>query len=334
MSQAGPRDDLLVSIGIAESEAGDSILPILSGLAAELSTRFRYWELLIVTDVDKAGSYAHALETIANVRLLKVRPGTSPYRRRVAIAGEAIGDVVLISTLDEIPQLTIIGMIEKAGESGAMVVGRRRAAILHNAPYRALGASAGFRVDASDMLTTAYPRTVLNRLLSHPDPQLALRFPPNDDSITVLGQPALDTAAARQHRSLRDTRRRFAMLQKLLVGSAPRVLGLVGSLALLVAIVATVFVVYALVVWLVKEDVQPGWLTTSLALGLTAFFLGCAIFGLSIGLQKLIDLLSADLGDDVVDEITSVDLFREVFDELNIEQDKAAPALPSASGTP
>jgi hypothetical protein len=333
MNQAGPRDDLLVSIGIAESEAGASILPVLAGLAAELCTRFRYWELLIVTDVDKAASYDRVLESIANVRLLKVRPGTSPYRRRVAIAGEAIGDVVLISTLDELPQLAIVGMIEKAGESGAMVVGRRRAGVLLNAPFRALGASAGFRVDASDMLTTAYPRTVLNRLLNHPDPQLALRFPPNDDSITVLGQPARDTAAARQHRSLRDTRRRFAMLQKLLIGSAPRVLGLVGSLALLVAIVAVAFVIYAAAVWLLKDDVQPGWLTTSLALGLTAFFLGCAVFGLSIGLQKVIDLLSADLADDVVDEVTSVDLFREVFDELNVELDQEVAALPSNAGT-
>lgn len=333
MNLAAPRDDLLVSIGIAEAEAGETVLSALTMLAAELSVRFRYWELLIVTDVDKASSFSRVLEAIANVRLLKVRPGTSTYRRRVAIAGEAIGDVVVISTLDEFPQLAIANMIERARESGAMVVGRRRSALLLNAPFRALGASAGFRVDASDMLTTAYSRTVLNRLLSHPDPELALRFPPNDDSITVLGQPALDTAAARQRRSLRGTGRRVAMLQKLLVGSAPRVLGLVGSLALLVAIVAIVFVAYAVAIWLVKEDVQPGWLTTSLAIGLTAFFLGCAVFGLSIGIQKVIDLLSADVADDVVDEITSVDLFLEVFDELNVEQDKGAPALPSDART-
>ena len=85
------------------------------------------------------------------------------------------------------------------------------------------------------------------------------------------------------------------------------------------------------VTWFVKEDVQPGWLTTSLVLGLTAFFLGCAIFGLSIGLQKLIDLLSADVADDVVDEITSVDLFRAVFDELNIEQDREATVEPGTT---
>jgi hypothetical protein len=329
MNLAAPRDDLLVSIGIAEAEAGEAALSMLTALASDLSVRFRYWELLIVTDVDKAGSYDRVLETIANVRLLKVRPGTSPYRRRVAIAGEAIGDVVVISTLDEIPSLAIVSMIERARESGAMVVGRRRSTVLLNAPFRALGASAGFRVDARDMLTTAYPRTVLNKLLNHPDPQLALRFPPNDNSITVLGQPILDTASARHRRSLRDSGRRVAMLQKLLVGSAPRVLGLVWSLAFLVAIVAVAFVIYAAAVWLVKEDVQPGWLTTSLALGLTAFFLGCAVFGLSIGLQKVIDLLSADLADDVVDEITSVDLFREVFDELNVEQDQETPAIKS-----
>ena len=322
MTLAEPRDNLLVSVGIADPEMSESTLGILTALAVQLAAHFRYWELLIVTDVDKAGSYDAALETIANIRLLKVRHGTSFYRRRVAIAGEAIGDVVVISTLDDIPQLPIVGMIEAAEQSGGLVVGRRRSAVLLNAPFRALGVSAGFRVDASDMLTTAYARTVLNKLLNHPDPQLALRFPPIDDSITVLNQPCLGGGAHRRRSPLQNARRRLGLLQKLLVGSAPRVLGVVASLAFLVAFAAIAFVVYAVVVWLTLETVQPGWLTTSLALGMTAFFLACAIFGLSIGMQKLIDLLSADLADDVVDEITSVDLFREVFDELNIEQDQ------------
>ena len=333
MTLAASRDNLLVSIGIAELDADDASLAILSALAGQLAGRFRYWELLIVTDVDQAGSYRAILETIPNIRLLKVRHGTSVYRRRVAIAGEAIGDVVMISTIDDIPQLPILAMLERAEESGAMIVGRRRAPALLNAPFRALGASAGFRVDARDMSTTAYSRTMLSKLLNHPDPELALRFPPLDDSVRVLEEAALDGAAPRRRPSLEHAGRRVAMLQKLLVGSAPRVLGLVASLALLVAIAAISFVIYAVLVWIMLDKVQPGWLTTSLVLGLTAFFLGCAIFGLSIGLQKLIDLLSADVADDVVDEITSVDLFREVFDELNIEQDRATLARRSGAGT-
>lgn len=331
MTSPAPRDDLLVSIGIAESVADGTTFAILSELARHLAAHFRYWELLLVADVDKTSSYVSLLDAIPNIRLLKVRPGTSPYRRRVAIAGEAIGDVVLISVVGEIPQLPIASMIEKAEQSGAMIVGRRRSAVLLNAPFRALGASAGFRVDSSDMLTMAYSRTVLNKLLNHPDPELALRFPPIDDGITVLRQEALEGVSVRYSPSLRHTRRRLGMLQKLLVGSAPRVLGFVASMALLVSVAAIAFIAYALVIWFAKEDVQPGWLTTSLVLGLTALFLGCAIFGLSIGLQKLIDLLSADLADDVIDEITSVDLFREVFEELNIEQDRT-PAIKSDAG--
>lgn len=332
MTAPQPRDNLLVSVGIADGDADDNGLAILSALSGALAARFRYWELLIVTDVDKAHLHAATLQAIPNVRLLKVRHGTSVYRRRVAIASEAIGDVVVISTLDDLPQLPVVAMIEKAETSGAMIVGRRRSAVLLNAPFRALGASAGFRVDASDMLTTAYPRTVLSKLLNHPDPQLALRFPPIDDSIAVIGENVLDGSASRRSRSLRHARRRLAMLQKLLVGSAPRVLGLVASLAALVAVTSVAFVVYAIVAWLTLDRVEPGWLTTSLALGLTAFFLGCAIFGLSIGLQKLIDLIEADVADDVVDEITAVDLFREVFDELNIEQDQAALSPRSGAG--
>jgi hypothetical protein len=246
-----------------------------------------------------------------------VRPGTPFYRRRAAVASEAIGDVVVLASLDEQPMLDIIAMIELAALKGSIVIGRRDNATLMNPALRVLGRSAGFRVDVRDMLTAAYPRALLNKLLAHPDRQLALRFPPSDSAIPVIWERSCEGPG--RARSFREFGRRLSVVQKLLVSSAPLVLTLVSLLSLLVMFAAFAFAIYAVIIWLTLETVQPGWFTTSLVLSLIAAFLGNAIFGLSIGLQKVIETLSDDAGDDIIDERSAVDMFDQAMKELNVE---------------
>jgi hypothetical protein len=90
-------------------------------------------------------------------------------------------------------------------------------------------------------------------------------------------------------------------------------------MSILTAVFAMLFGIYAVGVWLFLENVQPGWFTTSLAISLTATFLGIAIFGLATGVLKLIDLTTPDVLDDVVDERGRADLFARVSRDLNIE---------------
>lgn len=319
MTAASPRDDLLVSLCFADSVPDAETLARLKTLTAQLAARFRYWEILLIADADSAADYDRLMAETPNIRLLKVRRGTPFYRRRAAAASEAIGDVVVLAAIEELAALDLVEMIETAEAGGSIVIGRRNRPSLINPALQALGGGAGFRVDSRDMLTAAYPRTLLNRLLAHPDKLLALRFPPDDHSIPVVWR--IGGKAAAPARSLREVGRRFNLIQRLLVSSAPRVLTLVALLSLAVVLSALAFAVYAVVVWLTLPSTQPGWLTTSLVLSLTAFFLGCAIFGLSMGLQNVIEALANDLADDIVDERSSVDLFGQVMQELNVEVD-------------
>jgi len=319
MTTPAPRDDLLVSLCFADSVPDEETLARLKALTTRLTARFRYWEILLIADADAAGDYDRLIAETPNIRLLKVRRGMPFYRRRAAAASEAIGDVVVLAAIEELPALDLVEMIEAAEAGGSIVIGRRNRPSLINPALQALGGGAGFRVDSRDMLTAAYPRTLLNRLLAHPDKLLALRFPPDDHSIPVVWR--MGGKAAAPARSLREVGRRFNLIQRLLVSSAPRVLTLVALLSLAVVVSALAFAVYAVVVWLTLPSTQPGWLTTSLVLSLTAFFLGCAIFGLSVGLQNVIEALTNDLGDDIVDERSSVDLFGQVMQELNVEVD-------------
>lgn len=330
------RQDIFVSACLADFVPDAKNIDALRRLSVRLGAFYRYWEILVVAQAEAAHDHEPLLSAVPNVRLFKVRNGTPFYRRRVVVASEAIGDVVLLTSVEELPLFDPVNLVETAMARGAIVIGRRDRASAVNPALKALGRSAGFRVDERDMLTAAYPRTLLNQLLAHPDRQLALRFPPSDSGIPVLWISCEDRA--RRRHSVREFGRRLGLIQRLLVSSAPRVLTLVAYSSLVVVVCAAAFAVYAVVVWLTFEKVQQGWFTTSLVLSLTAAFLGSTTFGLSIGLQKVIEALTDDLSDIVTDERSAVDLFGQVIHELNVEVEseeaEAEEAVPVALPLP
>ncbi|MCG6206876.1 hypothetical protein LPW26_19705 [Rhodopseudomonas sp. HC1] len=328
MTSPSRCEDIFVSVCFADVPLGDAAcVTELAKLSRRLSERYRYCEILLVVDADSERDLQPLISRVLNARLLMVRPATPFYRRRTAVALEAIGDVVVLASLDELPAVDIIEMIEVAAQKGSIVIGRRSRAGVMNPVLRALGHSAGFRVDMRDMLTACYPRPLIGKLLVHPDRQLALRFPPVDGGIPVSWQLCGDSRPP--SRSARELGRRLAVVQKLLVSSAPRVLTVVSVLSLIVVFSAFAYVGYAIIVWLALATIQPGWFTTSLVLSLTAAFLGGAIFGLTIGLQKVIEGLSGDVMDDIVNERASVDMFDQAMKELNVETTAAVHAVPS-----
>lgn len=315
------RDDILISLCITDFTDTGQERRAVRELAADLARRYRYREILvIVTDDENDGDHSALLREVPHARIITVRYGTGFYRRRVIAASEAIGDVVALVSVGEVEALDVPAMIE-AADKGMIVVGHRRGRSPIDLALRPLARAGGFRATAGAMLSAALPRTILNRLLARSDRELALRFPPRDAGLTLQLQEAKSGATMR--RDLADTARRLGLIQKLVVNAAPRVLPLVGYLSLLVTVVAMLYAFYALVVYATFEQVQPGWLTTSLAVSATAAFLGVSLFGFATGLQRIIELLTPDIGDDVVAEVNAVDLFAEVREDLNVAQEIA-----------
>lgn len=311
------REDFLVSVCFAEAPTGAEAQASLRAVAVQLDAAWRYWEILIVADAAKTADMDPLLVDIPNLRILGTRGLSEHYRRRVIGASEAIGDLVVLAAIEETDHLDIPAMLNEAAETGAVVVARRdERRVLLDGMLGVLGHSSGFRVQARDMQTAVLPRTLLNRLLARADRQLALRFMPRDGGVPVRYSAISPGSGPPRAGGLG---RRLGIVQKLLVHSAPSVLGWVSILAILTALGALAFAIYAVNVWLFASDVQPGWFTTSLAISLTAFFLGVAIFGLASGLLKLIDLVTPDALDDVVDERGHADLFARVAHDLNVE---------------
>ena len=318
------REDVLVSLAFTDLEPSATCFKDLTTAAQQVAKLYRYWEVLIVVDAAMAADFQPLMRSIENIRMIKVRAGVQTYQNRVIAASEAIGDIVLLAAAREIHAVDPVEMIERARRDNDVVIAIRSGTHLLNPVILALGNISGFRATTRDMATAAYPRTQLNRLMTFPDRQLALRFLPRDAGFSASYMQVKPT----HNRALvSGMGPRLGLIQRLLVNAAPRVLNITSLLAATTSLVALLFGIYAVAVWLLLDTIQPGWLTTSLALSMTASFLGVAIFGLSTGLLKIIDLISPALVQDVVGEEASIDLFSQVTQELNVELDTDTPQL-------
>ena len=328
---AGPRrEDVLVSLAFTDLEPTAECFEDIAKAARAVAAHYRYWEAVIVVEAAMADQFQPLMRAVENIRMVKVRTGVQTYQNRVIAASEAIGDIVLLAAAREIHAVPPVEMIERARLENSVIIAERAGTHLLNPIILALGNVSGFRATTRDMATAAYPRTLLNRLLAFSDRQLALRFLPRDTALSagyVTGRPN------HNRKLVSGMGPRLGLIQRLLVNAAPRVLGITSLLAATTSFVALLYGVYAVAVWLFLDTVQPGWFTTSIAISLTASFLGVAIFGLSTGLLKIIDLISPELVQDVVDEETSIDLFSQVMTELNVELEAGAvPQLEDGTG--
>lgn len=335
LSPASPgiREDILVSICFVESSPRAARDPALAALAKRLAERFQYWEILVVASADDA--VAAAVPNVPNLRLIKVTPQANHYRRREIAASEAIGDVVVLSAFDELDAADPVAMAEAAWNGGVAVVATRVGQVDMLEPFLiALGRGGGFRVSSRSMQSMALPRPLLTLVMGYPDRQLALRFLPRDAGVPVRMLKCTDV---RKRRGLRDWSRRLALLHSLLSHSAGSVLTAVAVFAALAAIGAVLFILYVLVVWATRDELAEGWLTLSASIGGSTLFLGVAIFGIAIGLRRVIDLLSVHQRDDVVGEVSALNLFAELSRKLNVTVEEGAEAIdgppPSAAGT-
>lgn len=288
----------------------------IAALDAQCEQQLRYWEILYVASEvhrDEILAAAGQLAALKSVRIVLVRDGVSYYRRRKTGAAEAIGDVVVLSSFAEIAHADLIGFAEQAMSTGGIIIGRRRGRfqpILHSL----LGVISGYRVDSRDLKTIALHRNPLVAILARPTAPVDLRFEPKRGVIPYV------------RREVREARgggeaglwQRFELLAEIISNSASRFLSAFAVAASFVMVFAAVYGIYAVVVILTLENVQPGWFSTAIAQSGTAAFFSLGMSILALGIGNILDRLDAPRSHEVVDEIGNISFYGRTTD-LNIE---------------
>lgn len=328
MIDAKPREDVLVSICFSDLPATNAAFTLVRDLAQRLDSCFRFREIILVVDDNGYEDYLTLVEQIADLRLFTIRQGSGYYDRRVIAAEEAIGDFVLIGNFDEITHIDIVGMLEQSTRQNAILIATRsNRKYIHSglsASIIALGRAAGFKVSLNDLQTIALPRSQLNQILSHSDPDLALRFPPRDTRLPLTFFSVDSNVLSRG--GFHQLKRRAELLQKLLVYMAPILLAFVTLSSTVLTLLGFGYAVYVVGVWIVLDNLAPGWLTTSAMLSLSAAFMGISILGLSLGLQQVLNHIDRNKNnlEKIAHEINRIDLFGKVAADLNVDLERDA----------
>lgn len=326
------REDVVVSVCFSELVASPATFAALRTLAATLDGAYRFREIILVVDDTQREAFLDIVREVPNTRLFVVRRGTEYYDRRVIAAEEAIGDLVILGNLDEIAALDVLAFLKAAEGENAVTMAfrpaRRPFKRLMAWPFIALGKLAGFNVDPAEFQSIALPRTLLNLLLSHDEPRLALRFPPRDPRLprewfrTAVNIPG--------RHAFTGIGRRLALLQTLLVYLTPTLLSVVAISSGLLTLVGLAYAGWIIGAVLLVDALAPGWLTTNAMLAVSAIFMGFSTLGLSLGLQHLLKQQRRLKCALVPEEVNRIDLFQQVAFDLNVvlESDTPPPALP------
>ncbi|AUC56771.1 hypothetical protein CDO87_26220 (plasmid) [Sagittula sp. P11] len=324
------REDVVVSVCFSDLPATDAAFRAVRDLSDSLDAHYRFREIILIVDDAERDSYLPLVQQVPDLRLFAVRPGSGYYDRRVIAAEEAIGDIVLIGSAEEMAHLDLLALLEQAERTNSIVLAtrseRRQMRTGLSSPIIALGRLAGFKVNLNDLQSIAMPRTLLNQLISHGEPELALRFPPRDPRFPLDFFFAEQNVPSRK--GLGKFQRRVQLLQKLLVYLAPSILMLVSISSTILALLGIGYAFYVVGAWFVVENLAPGWLTTSAMLSLSAAFMGLSMLGLSLGMQQLLNRQNSTDVERVADEINRIDLFGKVASDLNVELESDAPPAP------
>lgn len=327
-----PREDVVVSVCFSELAATPATFAALRECAATLDRAYRFREIVLVVDDTQRAAFLDVVREVPNCRLFVVRRGTEYYDRRVIAAEEAIGDLVVLGNLDEIAQLDVLAFLDYAEAENAVTMAfrpaRRPFKRLLAWPFIALGKLAGFNVDPSEFQSIAVPRTLLNLMLAHDEPRLALRFPPRDPRLPREWFRTEVNVASRT--ALMGIGRRIALLQTLLVYLTPTILSVVAISSCLLTLVGLAYAGWIVGALLLVDTLAPGWLTTNAMLAVSAVFMGFSTLGLSLGLQHLLKQQRRLKGGVVPEEVNRIDLFQQVAFDLNVvlESDPAGPPPP------
>jgi len=316
------RSGFLVSVAVIGAKWSDADIAALRNLAASLAGAFRFWEIVVVISTAETAppETQRELASIRNIRVLRVGDVDNFYRMRLAAAWEAIGDVVVLTSADELGLFDLTRLADLVYASNQVVVMTRSAGSASFALFfRLLERMTDYRIEPRDTLTAGFPRSWLGTALARPDAELRLRFELRSGSSHFRREIVPDNRLI--PRRLNALGRRFRLLVDLMASAAPKVLYGVSALSFCVTILAGLYGIYAILIWLLRDDVAPGWLTTSMLQVVIAGFLGIAFSATTIGIVKLFDRIEGVLHYTIVDELNNVDFFSEIKD-LNVEVER------------
>ena len=312
LSIQAPLDStLLVSLIVVCPDGFDNIEADLKRLIAEIRGRYAFFEVLIIGDAgDQAGQgLLRRLGPAApQIRCLQIEGATDFDRLAMQGYLECIGDIVVLSSADELCVVALMALIDRLRAGEELVrIRRRQASTLEKASSFVVRLVTGLNVDIRFLRTLGVNRKLLSELLSRPEEIHLFRFTAHT---LFPNQAVIDIDHAPKRGGLQLIARRIDLAARLVATSAPRLLRTASALCLALSVLA--------ILALFCDEVAEGWTTMISMLALWMFAQLAATAVLCLGLSRLLDRQERSRMPRLVDELTVSDLFS-TSGLLNIE---------------
>jgi len=310
--------DYFVSLCLAQENSVARELEAISVLARTCGRHLKYWEIVYVIGESDRSAIHRALDGLAaikNLRIVLVRDAVGYYRRRVVAATEAIGDVVVLTSFNELAAVDVTAFAAAAAKNDQVVIGRRAGSnSIRFFTHWLIGRVCNHRVNDRDLKTIALPRSRLVPILLRPTASIDLRFEPKRGVARYLRKELRLTSTGGEA----GLRQRLDLLTEIIASSAARFLNAIAVLSGLVFAFAVSYAIYAVAVMLLRDNVQPGWFSTAIVQSGSTAFVSLGLAVIALGIATIVDRIEGGVRQDFVDELGNISLNDRAHD-LNVE---------------
>jgi glycosyltransferase involved in cell wall biosynthesis len=290
--------DIFVSVVMRVRDAERSIGPALDRLSGVMEAAFAFYEIILVDDASTDATRARVAEVQGRARNIQLYALARRRGDNIALTAgldHAIGDmIVMLDPMLDPPEL-IPTMVERAlaGVDIVYALPRERLANRGVANIAVRGFVAGLsrlnNVDAPQAMSSyrLLNRSVLNFMLEAVDRHRSLMFLP-----ALSGYPyaTIEYDRLPGGGGAASTRERAAKAVDLLFSTSARPLRIITLMSLGLSVMSLLYALYSVSVYVVLDDVAPGW--TSLSLQISGlFFLVCII--LAVMSEYILQILEA-----------------------------------------
>jgi hypothetical protein len=310
--------DYFVSLCLAQENNVAHELAAIALLAKRCGRHLKYWEIVYVVGESDRSAIHRTIEELAaikNLRIVLVRDAVGYYRRRVLAATEAIGDVVILTSFNELAAVDVSAFAAAATRNDQVVIGRRTGSrSVRFFSHWLIGKVSNHRVDDRDLKTIALPRSRLVPILLRPTASIDLRFEPKRGVARYLRKELRLTSTGGEA----GLRQRLDLLTEIIASSAARFLNAIAVLSGLVFASAVSYAVYAVAVMLLRDNVQPGWFSTAIVQSGSTAFVSLGLAVIALGVATIVDRIEGGVRHEFVDELGNFSLNDRAHD-LNVE---------------
>jgi hypothetical protein len=315
----------LVSFLIVSCGDADRDLAELQDVADYVQDKFDFYEIIYVLGTESRQSIEHLFDRMAhigNLRIIVLHMPVEYDDMLVQGLTASIGDYVVAMSagglsanqLDSVLAPCVTGRhdlvrVLRAGEQSLAERLRTKALRV------ALKALVGRPVEPLQSRALCISRAALAKLMAYPGTMQHFRL---IDMSDLFNERHVWIANPGSRFEMREAIRRARLVAQLVSLRTPEVLTTLSLVMLLFSVVSALFGVYALGVWLFREDVAEGWTSTSLLLSFMATALLATLSAICLGIVQILRTNRQNSDLVVSQELSNTDLFSK-SQRLNVD---------------